>query len=185
MPNYKDYYEASGQGVTNDDKLLEQRYWETGEQGQVKDGGSYGPGGTFPNGTVFNGATLTNFIKFGNGCIFINCKFNYNNQQPYSQFGEGCIFDNCSPLNGVDIPQSAVLNNSKVGIGNNQALINDTLVVGKDLPAISHTSMGATGTRIDSTNTVVTGQPGIKGYRSGELPATSKTEEAIPIDHYK
>lgn len=185
MANYKDYYEASGQGSTNDDKLLENRYWETGQQGKVYQSGSFGPGGSFPNGTLFENVTFTNFIKFGDGCIFVNCKFNYNKYQPYSQFGDGCVFDNCSPLNGVSIPQSAVLNKSIVSIGSNQALINDTLVVGKDLPAITHSSMGSTGTRIDSTHTVVTGQSGIKGYTSGSKPTTSKTEDKLPIDHYK
>lgn len=184
MRNYKDYYEAHGQGQTSDGVLTEKRKWETGKLAKVKKGGSFGPGGSFPNGTIFENATFYNTIKFGDGCVFVNCKFNYIGGS-FSTFGDGCVLDNCSPLNGVNLPKSAVLKNSKVGIGINRALINNTLVVGKDWPSLTHTSSGATGTRIDSTNTVVTGQSGIKGYRSGSIPVTSKTENLPPVDHYE
>lgn len=175
---YKDFYKQSGKSTTHDDVLNQITTWEVGNQGQVNKGGSFGPGGSFPNGTIFENCTLINFIKFGDGCIFVNCTFVRNPYQPWSKFGDGCVFDNCNTMNGVDIPQSAVLNKSTVGVGNNAALINNTLMKGKDLPAISHQS-GSEGARIDPNHRVVTHETGIHGY-SSTTPTTNKTEDKKP-----
>lgn len=63
-------------------------------------GGSFSPGATFGDGSIFEGCTFYAKTTFGDGCVFRNCKFMrccppyYTN--PWSTTGEGCVFENCS-----------------------------------------------------------------------------------------
>lgn len=177
--SYKLYYEGHGQTSTHDDVLNQETTWDAGSHGTVKKGGKFGSGGSFPNGTIFDGATLVNFLQFADGCVFVNCTFVLDKRQPYSKFGQGCIFDNCT-LNGVTIPKDAVLNKCKVGQASVQAQTVDTQAParpdGGDIVVRNPVTLG---TRINNLDGNVTGIPGIHGM-SDQKPDTSKTEDYKP-----
>lgn len=172
-------YVQSGQSETNDGVLLQRTAWDIGKFGQVKKGVSYGPGGNFPNGTIFENATLTNFIKFGDGCIFVNCNFKLNKSAPFSNFGDGCVFDNCT-LNGVNIPKDAVLNKCKIGAANVQtSYINNKREEKPAGGAIIAKNPPTLGTRITNWDGDITRQPGIHGTTDADV-TTSGSEDLPP-----
>ena len=176
---YKYYYEGHGQTETHDDVLNQRSTWENGKNGQVKKGGKFGPGGSFPNGSIFTGTSFTNFIKFGKGCIFVNCTFNYNKKNPYSTFDTGCIFDNCT-LNGVTIPKDAILNKCKIGVASVQSqYINNKGSAVPNKGTVQSTHPATVGNRLTNMDGDITGQPGIHGISKAKV-TTDGTENLPP-----
>ena len=53
----------------------------------VIEGGTYGPGDSFPDGTIFIGCTFYSPCYFGEGCLFENC--NFYEDGPDHQVGAG------------------------------------------------------------------------------------------------
>ena len=177
---YKDgvyRYVHSGESQTKDDVLTELTTWKLGQLGQAYTSGTFGPFTSLPNGTIFKDAVFYNFIKFGDGCIFENCKFNWIPAFPFSSFGSGCVFSNCT-LNGVSIPSDAVIGNSKIGVASVSTPHINNKGKSKDLPAISVTNDEHKGTRIDSAHTEVTKQSGIKGYTN--VGVSTNGSENVP-----
>lgn len=172
-------YEAHGKDKTNDGVLTNVIDWDTGNTQPAYTSGSFGPGGTFKDGTIFKGVSFTNFVKFGNGCIFEDCTFNYNMKNPYSTFGSGCVFSNCT-LNGVTIPKDNVLANCKIGTASVQATTIDTPAKQYDLPAVHIERDVRVGTRIDSNNQDVSFTTGVNGYADKRNLSTSGTENTKP-----
>ena len=54
----------------------------------VIEGGTYGPGDTFPDGTIFIGCTLKSPCVFGEGCIFTDCQV-IRDERPRHTIGAG------------------------------------------------------------------------------------------------
>lgn len=55
----------------------------------VIEGGSYGPGASFPDGTVFIGCAFYSSCTFAQGCVFENCTFIKVDDTPQHRVGEG------------------------------------------------------------------------------------------------
>lgn len=55
----------------------------------VIEGGTFGPGDSFPDGTIFIGCTFKSKCTFGDGCIFTDCNFIRGRRQPPSIIGSG------------------------------------------------------------------------------------------------
>ena len=56
----------------------------------VIQGGTYGPGDSFPDDTIFIGCTLKSACTFGKGCIFYNCNIVKSKKAKHS-IGDGAI----------------------------------------------------------------------------------------------
>lgn len=81
---------------------------------KITTGGSFGPGGSFPDRCYFENCTFTAAVQFGDHCDFKNCTFvkccptAFSNQ---SRTGKHCRFFDCQ-LESVQVGQFAELYNT-------------------------------------------------------------------------
>lgn len=77
-------------------------------------GGSFGPGGSFPDRCLFQNCTIVADVTFGDHCDFVNCTFVKCCPKAYSNVsrtGTHCRFFDCQ-LESVNVGQHAELYNT-------------------------------------------------------------------------
>lgn len=120
-------------------------------------GGSFGPGGSFPDRCLFENCTIIANVKFGDHCDFVGCTFVKCCPKPYSnvsEIGEHCRFFDCK-LESVQVgPHAELYNTNKSGY---RVTIQSPLPIGSkskskgNSSTISSQTCGKCGNRINSS----------------------------------
>lgn len=153
---------------------------------KIYEGGSFGPGGSFPDRCLFKNCTIIADVTFGDHCDFVNCTFVKCCPKPFSnvsRVGEHSRFFN-SKLESVNIgPYAELYNTNKSGyLVTIQSILPNTNKTEKqgNNAQLKTTTCGKCGQRInsDSIKTGITfhscGKAEVEGFAKNKATVKQK-----------